>query len=735
MRIQITVVIAFILILFSGCSNQKESMPVTGLLERVAPEFSGKILFEEITSPDGKDLFELESAPDGKIIIRGNNQISLAVGLNHYLNYYCNTHVSWFASQPVELPETLPDVLEKVRLEAKVERRFFLNYCTSAYTLSWWKWRDWERLIDWMALNGINMSLATTGQESVWYNVWKEFGLTDEEIRGYFTGPAHLFFHRMSLLDSYQGPLPHSWLDSQLELQKKILARERELGITPVLQAFNGHVPREIKRLYPDAKIAKLRQLEEYDLYRPRILDPSDSLYPVIQKAFMEEQERLFGTDHVYGADPFSETKPQSWDTAFLADLSKTIYGSMIQNDPEAEWLQMAWVFYFDPEWNNERLKAYLRAVPQDQVILLDYYCEHEELWKTTESFFGQPYLWCYLGNFGGNTMLMGNMQEVANRIAYAIKNGGSNMSGVGSTLEALDVNPLMYEYVFEQAWESNEESAEEWITRWADRRCGYEDENVRASWKILLDQVYQYPARLGQGMLTNARPSLAGHGNWTTTPHIDYDNAELFRAWELMLQAKEQSRDAYCYDVVNIGRQVLGNHFQVLRDRFTGYYHQGDIDSLKISGERMLELLADLDRLLGTHQGFLLGKWLEEARAFGADSAEAAYYEKSARMIITTWAGEGEHAESLNDYANRSWAGLTESYYAGRWKMFVERVNESLEKGEAFTDGDMLDDFVEFEGNWVRGDRKFSDQPVGDPVSRATELMEKYREVILKTK
>jgi hypothetical protein len=47
---------------------------------------------------------------------------------------------------------------------------------------------DWERFIDWMALNGVNLPLAITGQEKVWLNVWKKFGLTDEEIRGFLQG-------------------------------------------------------------------------------------------------------------------------------------------------------------------------------------------------------------------------------------------------------------------------------------------------------------------------------------------------------------------------------------------------------------------------------------------------------------------------------------------------------------------------------------------------------------------
>ena len=107
----------------------------------------------------------------------------------------------------------------------------------------WWKWEDWERLIDWMALHGVNMPLAITGQEAVWQKVWKKYGLTDDEIRSFFTGPAHLPWHRMCNIDGVDGPLPQAWIDSQAQLQKQIIRRERQLGMKPVLPAFAGHVP------------------------------------------------------------------------------------------------------------------------------------------------------------------------------------------------------------------------------------------------------------------------------------------------------------------------------------------------------------------------------------------------------------------------------------------------------------------------------------------------------------
>ena len=36
----------------------------------------------------------------------------------------------------------------------------------------WWDWERWEKEIDWMALQGINLPLAFTGQETIWQKVF-----------------------------------------------------------------------------------------------------------------------------------------------------------------------------------------------------------------------------------------------------------------------------------------------------------------------------------------------------------------------------------------------------------------------------------------------------------------------------------------------------------------------------------------------------------------------------------
>ena len=571
-------IFSVLLFLVVICQIRAEDTNITTMrkmTQRLFPQQASFFDFR-LLNDTSTDTFTIKSEGN-KIIISGNNANSMAVGLNHYLKNYCLTTISWYKDDPIELPKTLPNIPAEVTIKANVPTRFFLNYCTFGYSMTWWKWSDWEHFIDWMALNGINMPLAITGQEAIWYKVWSKLGLTDEEIRGYFTGPAHLPWHRMCNLDGWQSPLPKEWLSSQAELQEQIVAREREFNMQPVLPAFAGHVPAALKRVYPNIKTSRVSEWGGFaDQYRCTFLNPMDSLYAIIQKEYLTEQTRLYGTNHIYGIDPFNEIDPPSWDADSLGMMAKHIYESVAAVDPKAIWLQMTWLFYADiKHWTTPRIKSYLRSVPQDKLILLDYFCEYTEIWKQTDSYFGQPYLWCYLGNFGGNSFLSGPVKLVSERLADALKNGGSNLKGVGSTLEGIDLNQFMYEFVLDKAWNSGQ-TDKEWFLKLADRRTGKVSPEARKAWEILAEKVYIQPAQVGQGTLTNARPCLKGNGHWTTKPTIEYQPKDLVEAWRLLLLVKDCQRDSYEFDLVNIGRQVLGNYFNVVRDEFTLAYEAG---------------------------------------------------------------------------------------------------------------------------------------------------------------
>jgi len=680
-------------VLLAGCAADKDVREARALAERVL-DGNGVKFLEFRKEPADTDFYRIES-DGGKTVITGNNANSMAAGLGYYLRNYCNISIGWMDKGKAGLEAPLPKVEEAVESSALVPNRFFLNYCTFGYTLPWWKWADWERLIDWMALNGVNLPLAITGQESVWYEVWREMGLSDNQIRGFFSGPAHLPWHRMINIDGWQGPLPHSWLAGQKELQKKILSRERALNMRPVLPAFSGHVPPALREVYPDADIMQIEPWAGFSKeYTPYCLNPTDSLFPVIQKKFIEKQKKIYGTDHIYGIDLFNEIQPRSWDNEWLAQAGSGVYASLEAADPEAVWLQMTWLFWYQGrDWTQDRIKAYITSYPASRQLLLDYFCESSEIWKRTDSYFGVPFIWCYLGNFGGNTTLTGNIPDVDRRINEAFANAGPSMQGIGCTLEALDCNPYVFEYVLGKAWEHSA-NPESYARLLADCRTGKPDENAREAWKILVEDVYGKTVPSGFSCTVHEKPSLGMNMTWL---HPRYDDAALERALELLRKAGG-SGEAYEFDLANLERQVLANKSAMIYEDFMEAYNGSDIDGMKDSAGEFLSLIDKMEEAVSGQPYFSLDKWIADARSWADTPEEADYYEENARCILSTW---GDFRSGLTDYACRSFSGMLSTYYKPRWEKFFSEVISSAESGKPFDNESFQSWCCSFEFDW----------------------------------
>ena len=734
MKNMFIVISVFLFFGFNSCTDSEINSPkyqnIYQLIERILPGKSSQFIIENLIVKDGKETFEL-SSKDSKIVLKGTSELALAKAFNLYLNSYCHIRVSWYKDDPVLAPEILPMVDTPVTRECRFEKRFFLNYCTFGYTMLWWQWDDWERFIDWMALNGINMPLAITGQEAIWVEVWKDFGMTEDQIRAYFTGPAHLPWHRMGNLDGFLGPLPQAYISNQFELQKKILKRERSFGMTPVLPAFAGHVPKLIKEKYPDSKITSMGSYTVGDQYEAFFLDPMDPLFIKIQQKFLTVQAKYFGTDHYYCADPFNEMDPPETTPEYLATVSKTIYDGMSSIDPEAKWVQMGWTFYYMKLWKEdpERLKAMIQAVPENRMIILEYFAEKEEVWRNTDAWHDAPYIWCYLGNFGGNTEMAAPIKEVAQRLVNAENDPThGKLYGLGSTLEGFGVNRFMFEWLFDYAWDKNAANIDDWIKKYVLTITRHHDPIAEEAYRRLIDLVYNDQiSNVGTGSLMQARPLLTGIKGYQRPNKYDYK--ALTDILTLMLTADEQSLQSreYQKELVVVTKQILDNLIIPLRKKINEAYLHRDSVELEKQIEIFLEVLDDQDRLLATEPEFLLGKWLHDARLFGDNDDSKNYYEKNARVLITTWGGEGN---IIIDYASRDLSGLISSYYKVRWERFFDILRKSIKNNVPLNFELINKDMASFEWNWTNQHQDFNFVPRGNALEMVKEIHIKYFEL-----
>jgi alpha-N-acetylglucosaminidase len=708
------------------------------LIARVLPQYKDDFILEIIPGENGKDVFEIEADKTNKIILRGNSSNSLATAFNWYLRYYVHISYDWQAVKSLDYAGKLPLPNEKERHVNLAKERFFNNVCTFGYTFPWWQWDRWERFIDWLAMNGINRPLMLGGQEAVWLRVWRSYGMKTEEICSYFSGPAHLPWHRMANLDEWGSPLPIGYIEGQRKLQQKIVERARLLGMKPILSAFSGHVPEKIKTLKPNAKITQIAPgwggMDS--VYATWFLDPGESLFIEIQGRFIKEQSELYGTDNLYSADPFNEITPPSWEPEYLAKVTKTIYESMAIADPKAVWYQMSWIFYDQKKWTEPgRLSAMINAVPKGKLAFLDYVCEEFEFYKSTENFYGAPFIWCYLGNFGGNTDIVAPINKVSNRINKVLPI--ANCIGIGSTLEGINVNPEIFEMCMETPWMNNGKiDISNWIQDYAARRAGYKDTAVMSAWTMMADKILADSAVSiwTHKVVLQSVPTteiVLNTSNYSF-PNIPYKNADLASVLQKLLNAGTESRnsDGYQYDLVNIARQVLGNYSSELQKQMALAYKAKDINTFHHTSEKFIQLGKDVDTLLASRHEFLLGKWVQDARMWGTTMDEKNGYEKNARQILTTWHKAGG---SLTDYSNRQWNGMFGSYYMPRWEEFTKRVEKSLTDGQPFNNDEFYQWRCNFENKWTEtNNSNFITVPQGDPYQTVLKYFTKYRSEIL---
>ncbi len=698
-------------------------------IERVIPGRSGSFLIETMPQENGKDVFELDQK-DNKIILRGNNGLSIASALNYYLKNYCFCDIGWNGTN-LNLPANLPAVKEKIHKITPYRYRYYLNYCTFNYSMSWWDWDRWQKEIDWMALNGINMPLAITGEEAIWQDVYKKMGFTDKQLDEFFSGPAYFSWFWMGNIDAWGGPLPQHWMDTHKVLQKKILERERSFGMTPVLSSFTGHVPPSFKDKFPAARVKKTNWDAGFpDVY---ILDPDDPMFETIGKKYIEAQTAEFGTDHLYSADTFNENVPPTNDSTYLDGMSKKVFNSMAAADPKAVWVMQGWMFHYNNKfWQPQQIKALLNAVPDNQMIVLDLYSDAHPVWNRTEAYYGKPWIWSMLQNFGGNISLFGRMRHVAADPAIALHDPESkNMTGIGLTPEGIEQNPALFELMLENVWRDTPIDADAWVKDYAHRRYGKNNELASNAWHILLNTVYcSGLTEGGPESIIVARPTLKKSIDRVLTK-LDYDPKELFKAWNLLTQAADSLKqsDGYQYDLVDVTRQVLANYATPLQQKMASAYNGHNKEQFKKYSTELLQLMDDMDDLLSTRKDFLLGKWINEARANGITEKEKNLYEFNARDIVTLW---GDKESGLSEYSNRQWAGLIKGYYKQRWVMFFKQMDKALETGTAFDAKNFNKQVKDWEWQWVNShDNAYPDLTKGDAVGVSKRLFEKYHHII----
>ena len=739
--------------------------PADDLLNRIDKGAAAK--FKTVLVKSDKDFFEIDQAQKGNgtsaasksaasksgagknnpIIIRGNSWVNIAVGINWYLKHHAGIHISW-NNMNVKLPAVLPAVKQKERHETDLKLRYNFNYCTFSYTMAFWDWNRWQKEIDWMALHGINMPLAAVGTESVWRNMLLKLGYSEEEVGKFIAGPAFLAWWEMNNLEGWGGPLPLGWYKQQEALQKKILARMKEMGMKPVLPGYCGMVPHDVKQKL-GLNVTDAGRWNSYQ--RPANLSPTDSRFAEIADLYYKELTRLYGKSDYYSMDPFHESGNDA--AVDYGKAGEALMSAMKRANPHAIWVVQG--------WNENPRPQMIANLKVGDLLVLDLFSESRQNFEDfctgentsgtgkknfstskKEGIYGKhQWLFCLLENFGGNVGLHGRMDQLLNNFYLATgkkdtpkqENSSlltlhSSLKGWGFTMEGSENNPVMFELMSELPWRAEKITKEDWIREYCYARYGVHDATIEKAWTLLAQSIYNCPkGNIQQGTHESifcARPSLNSYqvSTWSLMSNY-YDPEDTRQAAILLTSVAEKYRgnNNFEYDLVDICRQALADQGRKQYLKTMADFKAFSRQDFKKDSDRFLKMILLQDKLLGTRQEFRLGHWIEEARSLGKTAEEKDLYEWNARVQITTW-GNRICADNggLHDYGHKEWQGLLKDFYYLRWSTFMKSLASQL----SLQDTPRID-WYGLEDSWTLQKNPYSSKAEGSPIDVAKEVID----------
>jgi alpha-N-acetylglucosaminidase len=438
---------------------------------------------------------------------------------------------------------------------------------------------------------------------------------------------------------------------------------------------------------------------------------------------------------------------------------SKAAYEGMSRTDPDARWVYQTW------SWLGGRLgesyyRGWITAPPPGRIILRDLMAEESPLWKAEvmQGYFGAPFIWCMLNDFGGNNGLWGDWASLNENPPAALR-AAPNMLGTGLTPEGIFQNAATFELMNENSYRSvAEKDLSEWAERYSYRRYGpgtdAATKAVGAAWRLLQQTAFNVrdSEMVSKDTLTaipwgkvwdkvygTDRPSKDPH----TPPTPLYNETMFLQAWTLLLTAVEAEpalakTNTFTHDLVDITRQAIAKYSSKVYYELDLAVGKNDTAGIMKSGAELVDAVEDADTILQTSRGFLLGEWIASARKHGETADEKKLLEWNAKTQVTFWEYPQPQINSstatfkpsnLQDYACKQWAGLLGTYYKPRWQLFINQTLAQLKSDPRaeFNVSRFHDSMYRWFDDWRETEHGLPAAPTGDPVATSRALHRKY--------
>lgn len=639
---------------------------VKNLIVRNTPEIVDCFIFEKIEKEDGFDVCEY-TQKDGKILLKGNNNVSLAHAYWCYLKKYCNAFLAHCSKLDLKIKEA-PLPKEDFKKVIRQKYRAYLDYITASNSTWLWDWQRWEKELDIMAMNGINMALNVVGNDAILFNALVKIGMSERSAGYYVSGPAFFAWQMTGKIDMFLPRNDYIRYEKELVLAKKIFDRMNELDIEPILSTYNGQLSKAVLKLFGRTKNYKIKKWSAFPSTFK--IDISDKAFKKIFKEYMFFQEEKIGSANYYMCNQLCNFEEKKGKEKYLKknaeELERLINFCVDTNNP---------CLVFPSEGYD---KYFLEGIKKYDKLVFDI---DGSMHDRTNYFDNNDFI---IGNSHNNSphvSLRGDIESLAKNEYIDLINNHNNVLGVGFFPESIEQNPVYHEMMFEVMTSDKQIDKEKWVENYVLRRYGHESDDICEAYKILLDTCYSSKnSRTDVGSTMCARPTPEiRHTSIYDTIAPSYDNKDLLKCCQLLSKSENKSYNMN-YTLVFVVRQLLDNYAYSLYQKIMKNYYDRDKENYDKNISEFLEIFDDVNELLASFEETNAFNIFTNIKNSSSDNEEEISNTLNYLVSHTIWGPMTLESERY-DYG---WICISElfiEYYKVRWDKFFQNLSHYFGK------------------------------------------------------
>lgn len=437
----------------------------------------------------GTDDYCIRSYESGKrniLILAGGRGRSTLYAVYDYFERYAGCHYFWDGDviphvNSIQIKGI--DINESPRFEYR-GLRYFAHRGLKRFQAEHWSFEDWKQEIDWMVKKRLNFFMLRIGMDDVWQRAFPEAVPYPEGYRNISGKDANGYDDRSDFWTlEYRG-----------KLREKILEYAREMDLMyPVdcgtMTHWYSRTPEEFLNVknpnfLPQAssnyigsdtgKVWDFRKKENMDNYMR------------LTETFINEYDKDDGLFHTIGLGERKIFKDKQKNLRLKLLAYRRIAENIRQRYPNSKLMLASWDFYCF--WTPEEVQGLVKELDPDRTIILDYtsdgFTDERNFisWGVVGKF---PWIFGLFHAYEPDSELRGAYDRSDEKLKIAAED--IFCKGMILWPELSHSDPLVLEYLTQNAWKPLEKSIEQITESFCNKRYGKYAEQMNVCWKKML--------------------------------------------------------------------------------------------------------------------------------------------------------------------------------------------------------------------------------------------------------